>query len=117
MVFHKKRNHVKIQTNMSIFPHLYYIKIYVSELFGDVTSNGFLVDPTAPDIKKGPTFTRDFGLVENTQFYRSLVKVEWKVEDQESHIERQYLSLRSHLGGDFELSSTQVKLILNTKTS
>ncbi|XP_078321865.1 uncharacterized protein LOC111103999 isoform X3 [Crassostrea virginica] len=77
-------------------------------LFVDVTSNGFLVDPTAPDIKKGPTFSRDFGLVENTQFYRSSIKVEWKVGDPESHIERQYLSLRSHLGSDFELSSTQV---------
>ena len=87
---------------------------FFSGLFVDVTSNGFLVDPTAPDIKSGPTFTRDFGLVKNTQFYRSSIKVEWKVE---AHIERQYLSLRSHLGGDFELSSTQVEYILNTKIS
>ncbi|XP_062606252.1 uncharacterized protein LOC134268062, partial [Saccostrea cucullata] len=76
-------------------------------LFADGVSNGFIVDETPPEITSGPKFSRKFGLVENTQFYRSAVKVEWKVEDPESHIERQYLSLKSHIGGEFNLSSTQ----------
>lgn len=40
------------------------------------------------------------------------MKVEWSVNDAESHIERQYLSIKSHIGGEFDLSSTKVKLFL-----
>lgn len=79
-------------------------------LYADGISNGFLIDSSPPEIEEGPVFTRDFGLVGNTQFFRSSVKVRWKVADPESHIERQYLSLRSHLGGYFALSSTQVNI-------
>lgn len=60
----------------------------------DATSSGFLVDTSAPEIRSGPQITRDFSLVDNTQFYRSTIKVEWQVEDQESYVERQYLSWR-----------------------
>ncbi|XP_052707847.1 uncharacterized protein LOC128183063 isoform X2 [Crassostrea angulata] len=77
-------------------------------LYSDAISSGFLVDTTPPLISSGPKFTRDFGLVADTQFYRSSVKVEWKVADPETHIERQYLSLKSHHGGDFQHSSTQI---------
>ncbi|XP_061176007.1 uncharacterized protein LOC133184958 [Saccostrea echinata] len=77
-------------------------------LFAEGVSNGFLIDETPPVITSGPKFTKDSALVENTQIYKSLVKVEWKVNDPESHIERQYLSLKSHIGGDFNLSSVQV---------
>ncbi|XP_056015772.1 uncharacterized protein LOC125675332 [Ostrea edulis] len=77
-------------------------------LFVDAVSNGFLVDQTPPEIKSGPKFKRDFGLTENTQFYRSSVKVEWDVDDPQSHIERQYFSVKSHIGGDFDFFSTQV---------
>ncbi|XP_062576068.1 uncharacterized protein LOC134237945 [Saccostrea cucullata] len=77
-------------------------------LFVDGISNGFLVDETPPVISNGPKLTNGSALVENTQIYRSLVKIEWTVADPESHIERQYLSLRAHIGGDFNLSSTKV---------
>ncbi|CAG2247187.1 unnamed protein product [Mytilus edulis] len=36
------------------------------------------------------------------------MKVEWAVDDEESHIKRQYLSIKSHIGGEFMLSSQSV---------
>lgn len=89
----------------------------ISGLFIDATSSGFLVDATPPVISSGPKFTKDFGLVASTQFYRSSLKVEWKVADLQSHIERQYLSLKSHHGGDFQHSSTQVKVIVHSHSA
>lgn len=86
---------------------------YISGLFIDAISSGFLVDATPPVISSGPKFTKDFGLVASTQFYRSSLKVEWKVADLQSHIERQYLSLKSHHGGEFQHSSTQVCVIVD----
>ncbi|XP_061177042.1 uncharacterized protein LOC133185758 [Saccostrea echinata] len=77
-------------------------------LFVDGISNGFFIDETPPVITNGPKLTKGSRLIENTQVYRSLVKIEWNVTDPESHIERQYLSLKSHIGGDFSLSSTQI---------
>jgi hypothetical protein len=77
-------------------------------LFTDSTSNGFLVDITAPVVTDVPKFASDLSLVPDTQFYRTLLKVEWSVNDPESHIERQYLSVKSHIGGEFDLASTKV---------
>nr|XP_034314147.1 uncharacterized protein LOC105348718 isoform X1 [Crassostrea gigas] len=77
-------------------------------LYTDSTSNGFLIDTTAPVISSGPQFASSFSLVPGTQFYRTLMKVKWSVNDAESHIERQYLSIKSHIGGEFDLSSTKV---------
>ncbi|XP_061176006.1 uncharacterized protein LOC133184957 [Saccostrea echinata] len=77
-------------------------------LFADGISNGFFIDETPPKITNGPKLTNGSKLVGNTQVYRSLVKIEWNVADPESHVETQYLSLKSHIGGDFRLSSTQV---------
>ncbi|XP_062616047.1 uncharacterized protein LOC134277752 [Saccostrea cucullata] len=77
-------------------------------LYTEATSNGFQIDNTPPVISRGPVFSKDFGVKDNTQFYRTLMKVEWDVSDSESYIERQYISLRSHMGGDFDLSSTQI---------
>lgn len=87
-------------------------KILISGLYTDSTSNGFLIDTTAPVISSGPQFASSFSLVPGTQFYRTLMKVKWSVNDAESHIERQYLSIKSHIGGEFDLSSTKVKLFL-----
>ena len=56
----------------------------------------------------GPTFPADFGVDGLTQIYRTTMKVEWTAADTESHIERQYLSIKSRKGGEFELSSVQV---------
>jgi hypothetical protein len=74
----------------------------------EATSNGFIIDDTPPVISRGPVFSKDFGIISLTQFYRTLIKVEWKVSDKDSQIEKQYVSLRSHLGGDFDLPSAKV---------
>ena len=77
-------------------------------MYTDSTSNGFVVDISAPVISKGPQFALPYSRVPDTQFYRTLMKVEWTVTDAESHIERQYLSIKSHIGGEFDLASTKV---------
>lgn len=77
-------------------------------LFRDSTSNGFIIDDTPPVLSRGPVFSKDIGIDGKTQFYRTFIKVEWEVGDEESHIEKQYVSLRSHLGGDFDLPSAEV---------
>ncbi|XP_063399976.1 uncharacterized protein LOC134684607 [Mytilus trossulus] len=80
-------------------------------LWSEASSNGFKVDDTVPVIT-GPTFPQNFGLNGLTQIYRTTMKVEWTAEDTQSHIERQYLSVKSHIGGQFELSSVQVNGIV-----
>ncbi|XP_052067298.1 uncharacterized protein LOC127706680 [Mytilus californianus] len=77
-------------------------------LWSESTSNGFLVDTSAPVIKTTPTFSADFGIKGLTQIYRTSMKVEWAVDDDESFIKRQYLSIKSHIGGEFMLSSLSV---------
>ncbi|XP_076085327.1 uncharacterized protein LOC143056126 [Mytilus galloprovincialis] len=77
-------------------------------LWCESSSNGFIVDNTPPVISKPPTFAADFGIKGLTQIYRTSMKVEWAVDDEESHIKRQYLSIKSHIGGEFMLSSQSV---------
>ena len=77
-------------------------------LWSESTSNGFVVDSTAPVISTVPTFSKDFGIGQLTQIYRTSMKVEWAVDDPESFIKRQYLSVKSHIGGEFMLSSQLV---------
>jgi hypothetical protein len=67
-----------------------------------------VVDTTGPIITKPPTFSEDFGIMALTQIYRSSMKVEWMVDDAESYIKRQFLSIKSHVGGEFMLSSQLV---------
>ena len=59
-------------------------------------------------MKTPPTFSTDFGIYGLTQIYATSMKIEWDVEDTESFIKRQYLSIKSHLGGEFMLSSQKV---------
>ncbi|XP_076113973.1 uncharacterized protein LOC143082259 [Mytilus galloprovincialis] len=77
-------------------------------LWSESTSNGFLVDTSAPVITTTPTFSADFGINGLKQVYRTSMKVEWAVDDDESYIKRQYLSVNSHIGGEFMLSSQSV---------
>lgn len=77
-------------------------------MFSDALSNGFIIDDSPPDISRGPLFSKDIGTDGKTQFYRTLMKVEWDVSDKDSFIEKQYVSLRAHIGGDFDLPSAQV---------
>ena len=84
-------------------------------LWSESTSNGFLVDTSAPVITKTPTFSADFGIKELTQVYRTSMKVEWTVDDDESFIKRQFLSVKSHIGGEFMLSSQSVSYCHNLR--
>ncbi|XP_063415906.1 uncharacterized protein LOC134697555 [Mytilus trossulus] len=77
-------------------------------LWAESSSSGFSVDDTPPVLSKVPTFSNDFGITDLTQIYRTTMKVEWEVEDAESFIKRQYLSIKSHIGGEFMLSSQPV---------
>ncbi|CAC5386462.1 unnamed protein product [Mytilus coruscus] len=77
-------------------------------LWSESSSNGFIVDNTPPVMAKPPTFSADFGIKGLTQIYRTSMKVEWAVDDDESYIKRQYLSVKSHIGGEFMLSSQSV---------
>lgn len=43
-----------------------------------------------------------------TTVLRTALKVYWELQDKESFIETQHLSISSHIGGDFNLSSTRV---------
>ncbi|XP_061193435.1 uncharacterized protein LOC133201664 [Saccostrea echinata] len=106
----------QIATAYNITPHLRTgPRVYVTVRaynkagqFADSTSNGFVIDDTPPVIVYGPRFSKDFGINGNTQFYRGSMKVEWDVKDEESYIDRQYISIKCHIGGDFQTSSIQV---------
>ncbi|KAK3083351.1 hypothetical protein FSP39_020593 [Pinctada imbricata] len=80
-------------------------------------SNGFVVDETPPDISQGPLFSTDFGVYQNPsmQFYhrdRTTLKVYWTASDDVSHIERQYISISSHIGGEFSRSPVKINGIM-----
>ena len=80
-----------------------------SGLWSESSSSGFIVDTTAPVVSTVPTFSVDFGIKGLTQIYRTSMKVQWTVDDPESYIKRQYLSINSHKGGEFPLSSQSVR--------
>lgn len=85
-------------------------------MFSDVSSNGFIIDDSPPVISWGPAFSKDIGTDGKAQFYRTIMKVEWDVSDKDSFIEKQYVSLRSHIGGDFDLPSAQVTFFTTVNT-
>lgn len=85
-------------------------------MFSDASSNGFIIDDSPPVVSRGPVFSKDIGIDGKTQFYRTLMKVEWDVSDKDSFIEKQYISLRAHIGGDFDLPSAQVTYFTTVNT-
>lgn len=82
---------------------------YISGLSVESTSNGFLVDDSLPVINMKPFLSRDLGsIVGESIIFRSTLRVKWEVDDRESFIQRQYLSLTSHEGGEFNSTSVEV---------
>ncbi|XP_076075242.1 uncharacterized protein LOC143046127 [Mytilus galloprovincialis] len=74
-------------------------------LYSESTSNGVTVDISGPDIIEKPYFTRDLGsIVEGTSVLRSTLRLQWRVDDLQSSIHRQYLSLSSHMYGEMNTS-------------
>ncbi|XP_053390115.1 uncharacterized protein LOC123523221, partial [Mercenaria mercenaria] len=84
--------------------------------FTEASSNGFIVDDSSP------TFTTQLsmspiGTIKNrTSVLRTTMKLFWDVEDSESFIESQHLSISSHIGGDFNLTSITVEGIVRDYT-
>ncbi|XP_021364672.1 uncharacterized protein LOC110457646 [Mizuhopecten yessoensis] len=78
-------------------------------LYTESSSNGFLIDDSSPKFDSKPTLASDAGsMIPNVLIFRTSMKVVWQISDPESFIERQYISLESHVGGDFNLSSKQL---------
>ncbi|XP_076085163.1 uncharacterized protein LOC143055975 isoform X1 [Mytilus galloprovincialis] len=78
-------------------------------LYSEVTSNGVLVDDSPPTFSRKPELFQQLGsMMDNSIIYRSCLKVSWEVSDEESYIERQYISLTSHRGGEINSTSTEL---------
>ena len=102
-------NQVTASKSLRFIVFLYMLN---SGLSTDATSNGFYIDETPPSIKVKPQLSRDLGSIkEDSIVFRSTIKVTWEVEDKESYIQRQYLSIASHKGGEFNATSTEVNQI------
>ncbi|KAK3581574.1 hypothetical protein CHS0354_031921 [Potamilus streckersoni] len=74
-------------------------------LYAEASSNGFMVDNTPPVFTKEATLGPIGSMLLNTLITRTTLMVEWGVYDDESFIDRQYVSIESHVGGDFNHSS------------
>ncbi|KAK3581570.1 hypothetical protein CHS0354_031918 [Potamilus streckersoni] len=74
-------------------------------LYAEASSNGFMVDSTPPVFTKEATLGPIGSMLLNTLITRTTLMVEWGVYDDESFIDRQYVSIESHVGGDFNHSS------------
>ncbi|CAC5375361.1 unnamed protein product [Mytilus coruscus] len=78
-------------------------------LYSESTSNGVTVDVSGPDVIEKPFFTRNLGsIVEGTSVLRSTLRLKWSVQDMQSSIQRQYLSLSSHMYGELNTSKITV---------
>ncbi|XP_052095905.1 uncharacterized protein LOC127731087 [Mytilus californianus] len=78
-------------------------------LFSESTSNGFKIDLSAPVIIARPFLSHDLGsAIDGSDQVRSTMRIKWNVEDEQSFIERQYLSIATHIGGEFNMTSTQL---------
>ncbi|XP_052082956.1 uncharacterized protein LOC127720416 [Mytilus californianus] len=86
-------------------------------LYSEATSNGFLVDDTPPVFTRKPALYNEIGsIIKNSIVYRSCFKVTWEVNDEESFIERQYISVSSHRGGEINTTSTKLNGIVRDYT-
>ena len=80
--------------------------------FTEASSNGFIVDDTHPIFTTNLSMSPIGTITTETTILRTTFKVFWDVKDDESFIETQHISISSHIGGDFNLSSTKVSEIL-----
>ncbi|VDI13269.1 Hypothetical predicted protein, partial [Mytilus galloprovincialis] len=86
-------------------------------LFSEASSNGFIVDVTPPIFFENPFLVHDFGsFYKDSIVFRSTFKVKWKVGDKDSYIDRQYISIGCHIGGNFSSSSIQLNGIVREYT-
>jgi hypothetical protein len=84
-----------------------------SGLFSESTSNGFFMDISAPHIIAQPFMSRDVGSVhKGTSILRSAIRFKWEVEDRQSFIQKQFISVSTHNGGEFNNSSVMVSAFI-----
>ncbi|XP_071079258.1 uncharacterized protein [Haliotis cracherodii] len=86
-------------------------------MFTTSTSNGFIIDDSAPEVVKAPYIAGGQGsLVAMTLISRSTVRVSWELKDEESFIERQYISISTHQLGEFDSSLMEIPGLLREFT-
>lgn len=105
------KNHENDKNGNAIVSSTNYLSHFkmIQGLYSEATSNGFLVDNTPPVFIRKPALYNEIGsIIENSIVYRSCFKVTWEVSDEESFIERQYISVISHRGGEINTTSTEV---------
>ncbi|WAR04731.1 hypothetical protein MAR_020100, partial [Mya arenaria] len=86
--------------------------------FTEMSSNGFVVDTSPPTISKELSLS-PFGRSishDKTTILRSSLRVHWDTSDSDSGISAQYLSLSSHIGGDFNVSTVKVDAVATEYT-
>ena len=75
----------------------------------EVTSNGFLVDGSPPVVGTVPHLLPGAGSLDDAGVVsRDMLAVRWALSDPVSHVAAQYLSLHSHLSGEFQPTPVQV---------
>ncbi|XP_055958812.1 uncharacterized protein LOC126830713 [Patella vulgata] len=86
-------------------------------LYSEVTSNGFKIDTTLPVVVQRAVPVSTFSsILPSTTISKSSIKIEWKFTDDESDIERQYISISPHLLGDFNSSAMEIPSVVTEFT-
>ncbi|WAR05117.1 hypothetical protein MAR_020486 [Mya arenaria] len=86
--------------------------------YSEISSNGFVVDTSPPAISKELTLS-PFGRsssYDRTTLLRSSLKVHWDTSDSDSGISAQYLSVSSHMGGEFNISTIKIDAVATDYT-
>ncbi|KAK6173123.1 hypothetical protein SNE40_016641 [Patella caerulea] len=85
-------------------------------LYSEATSNGFMIDTTLPVVTKKVVLSSYSSILSSTVISKSSIEIEWKFTDDESDIERQYISLSPHLLGDFNATAIEIPSVLTKYT-
>ncbi|XP_046543946.1 uncharacterized protein LOC124254113 [Haliotis rubra] len=86
-------------------------------LYTESTSNGLVVDDSAPTVVISPTLSPSIAsAVTRSSISRTTLSALWKFEDSQSSVERQYLSLSSHQLGEFKRSTIEIPSFLTEYT-
>ena len=73
-------------------------------MWSESSSNGFTVDESDPVIVRPLTHVPIGSIVQSTSILKTVMKFSWSIEDEESFIERQYMSIIPHTGEDFNMT-------------
>ncbi|VDI80173.1 Hypothetical predicted protein [Mytilus galloprovincialis] len=110
---------VNLTASLPLLKRIYVtVRVYnKAGLYSEASSNGFIIDETPPVFFENPFLVQDLGSIyKDSIVLRSSFKVKWTVEDKESFIDRQYISIGCHIGGNFSSSSIQLNGIVREYT-